>query len=132
MSKKLTRLTEGDLHRIVKESIKSVLSEGKIETWKPDEFVTWDDAQYFCNHNYETVERNEKRCEKLGIPREQRCYFCQKALKNGYKTLYASDNLYNSDYRYYARPNATHNSIVRLGKTCAKAFENAHKEKYGR
>ena len=130
--KKLIRLTESDLHRIVKESVKSVLIEGKIETWEPDEFVTWDDAQYFCNHNYDTVERNEKRCEKLGIPEEQRCFFCQKALKDGYKTLYVSDNLYNPDNRYYARPNATHNSIVRLGKTCAKAFENAHKKKYGR
>ena len=130
MNKKLIRLTEGDLHRIVKEVVNSVLSEGKIETWKPDEFVTWDDAQSFCNHNYDTVERNERRCEKLGIPEEQRCYFCQKALKDGYKTLYVSDNL--NDIGYYAHPNATHNRIVRLGKTCAKAFENAHKKKYGR
>ena len=128
MNKKLIRLTESDLHRIIKESVNMVLNEGKIETWGSDEFVTWDDAQFFCNHDYETVERNERRCEKLGIPEEQRCYFCQKPLKNGYKVLYVGDG----DIEYYAQPDGKHNIPIKLGKTCAKAFEQAHMKKYGK
>ena len=123
-------ITEADLHRIVRESISRMLNEGKIETQEPGEFVTWDDAQSFCNHNYDTVERNERRCEKLGIPKDQRCSFCQKPLKGVYKVLYVSDD-YN-DIEYHAQPDEKHNRPLKVGKTCAKAFEQAHKLKYGK
>ena len=123
------RLTESDLHRIVKESVQKLLNEGKIETWGPNEFVTWDDVQRYCNHSYETVERNSNRCDKLGIPEDQRCVFCQKPLKDGYKTLYVSND-YN-DIGYHSQPDEKHNTPVKVGKTSAKAFEKAHKDKYG-
>ena len=127
--RRVIKLTEDNLHRIVEESLERLLNEGKIENWGDEDFVTWDDVQYYCNHSYETVERNEMRCDKLGIPQDQRCYFCQKALNNGYKTLYTSND--HSDIEYYAQPNANHRIPVKVGKTCAKAFEKAHADKYG-
>jgi hypothetical protein len=116
-------------HKGKKKVNESIITEGKIETWQPDEVVSWDNAQYYCNHNYETVDRNMARCDKLGIPEDERCFFCQKPLKGGYKVLYGCND--NSDADYYAQPNETHSMPVKIGKTCAKAFENAHKDKYG-
>ena len=129
MNKKLIRLTESDLHRIIKESVNRILNEGKIESWQPDEFVTWEEYQDYCGHSADWVERNRERSDKLGVPYDQRCGCCQKPLKSGYKTLYVSDD-YN-DIGYYAHPNKSHNREVKIGKACAKAFEKAHQDKYG-
>ncbi len=127
--KRRIRLTEGDLHRIVRESVNKILSESKIETWAPDEFVTWDEYQYYCEHGGDWVDRNRERSDRLGVPSSQRCYCCEKPIKNGYKTLYISDDL--NDIEYYAQPNASHRTPVKIGKTCVKAFEKAHQDKYG-
>jgi hypothetical protein len=125
----IIRLTESDLHKIVKESVNRILNEGKIESWQPDEFVTWDEYQYYCGHGADWVDKNRERSDKLGVPYDQRCGCCQKPLKSGYKTLYVSDD-YN-DIGYYAHPNKSHNREVKIGKACAKAFEKAHQDKYG-
>ena len=127
--KKIITLTEGDIHRIVQESVKRILSEGKIETWAPDEFVTWDEYQDYCNHSNDWLLQNMERCDKLGIPQDERCDFCQKPLKGPHKILYGCDD--HNDVKYYAHPNKNHNDLARVGKTCAKAFEKAHKDKYG-
>ena len=141
--KQRIRLTEGDLHRIIKETVdkflfqnkiinesaSKMLNEGKIETWGPDDFITWDDYQYYCNHSYDWLDKNRIKSDKLGVPEDQRCYCCQKPLNGPYKTLYVSDD-YN-DVGYYAKPNKSHNRPLKIGKVCAKAFEKAHKDKYG-
>ena len=41
--KKVIRLTEGDLHRIVKESVKRALN----EYWQPYNYDLWDDNDYW-------------------------------------------------------------------------------------
>ena len=41
--KKVIRLTEGDIHRIVKESVKRVLN----EYWQPYNYDLWDDSDYW-------------------------------------------------------------------------------------
>ena len=87
-----------------RKSVKRVLSEGKIENWQPDDFVTWDDVQSYVNHDADFCERNWRRCERLGIPKDCRCGLCQKELKRGYKTLYIIDNTI--DYYAHPQPNS--------------------------
>ena len=123
------RISESDLHRIIRESVNKILTESRIETWPEDEFVTWDEYQYYCGHDGDWVDRNRERSDRLGVPNDQRCRFCEKPIKDGYKTLYMSDDW--NDTGYYAQPNETHNIPVKIGKTCAKAFEKAHQNKYG-
>lgn len=41
--KKIVRLTEGDLHRIVKESVKRTLK----EYWQPYNYDLWDDNDFW-------------------------------------------------------------------------------------
>ena len=146
MSRRI-RLTEGDLHRIINESVRrvlmeshkgNILTEGKIETWSPDEFVSYEDITYFLNFGGEFREKNLQKAMKKNIPFDECCAFCSKPLNGKYKTLYHPDpfdeearKMYSDDDGYYAHPHP-HMEKCKVGLTCAKAVEKAHKEKYGR
>lgn len=118
------------IDRIIRESLENVINEAKFKTWEPDEFVNWEEYQDFCNHSYDWVEKNWERCERMGIPKDQRCDVCQRALKKGYVTFYCS-NAPNGVSEFYAYP-GPNREPVKIGTTCLKAFEKAHTEKYGR
>ena len=55
MAKKLVKLTEGDLHRIIKESVNKVLNEISIDTLKRAEDKAFDDydSMWADNDNYD-------------------------------------------------------------------------------
>lgn len=124
----IIRLTESDLHRIVKESVEKILNEAIDTDWRENEFVTWDEYQYFCNHGYDWVEKNEKRCDKLGVPKENRCDSCQRELKGKYHILYVKGGPSGSEFYVHQVPNS---EPVKIGNSCIKAFKEAHLRKYG-
>lgn len=105
----------------------------RIEDWKVDEYVTWDEYSQFCNHGYEFVEKNRIRYKR--VPEEYKCAFCNKPLSgNKHKVLYAeiaheSDER-GSSTRYYNNPKDG-SIAIKIGLTCAKAFEQAHAKQYG-
>jgi hypothetical protein len=125
--KKLIKLTESDLQRIVNRSVKQALKEAKVEDWDDDDFITWDDYAYYCNHSADWVDKNSEKSDRLGIPDDERCYFCQKPVKK-YKTLYAKPG----EYPYYGKPGQGRTDTFKVGPTCAKAVEKAHNDKYGK
>jgi hypothetical protein len=78
MNKKLVRLTEGDIHRIVKESVKRILREGYVSndgngmvgghygssTETGYTYLPWEDALYEMTQNGMLSEREEKILDK--------------------------------------------------------------------
>lgn len=110
-----------------------------FKNWGPDDFVSWDEVQYFVCHSHEFVDRNIEKCNKEGVPEDCRCSICQKELKHGYKTLYwkaptqeeIDADGRGSSSRWYAVP-AKDREPAKVGNTCMKAFTQAHKKIYGR
>ena len=136
MSKKLIRLTESDLHRIVKESVNRVLREsvGLSEVnkeWGPDEFVDYDEyANYGVSGDYYL--KNSDRADKLGVPEEDRCPLCSKPLKDGsYKTLRTLTDPASQQTRYYFNQNAP-GEPMKVGNGCFRNLTKAYKAKYGK
>lgn len=104
----------------------------KLEQWHDDEFVSYDEYAYNCNHSADWTERNRIACDKRGVPDENRCPFCERELKHGWAVLYLDDAHYSQrPGMYYSMPGPGR-TPVKIGKTCLKAFEAAHRRIYGR
>lgn len=105
----------------------------KIENWRSHEFVTADEYSFYCNHSAAWAEKNYFRYQHL--PQDEKCLMCCKPLKGKFKILYALvefDDLEGrgSSTRYYNEP-APNRHPIKIGITCAKAFEKAHQQQYG-
>lgn len=129
--KQVIRINESQLRRIVTESVKRILKEGEEEM-----FVNWDDVTYYWNYGSDFVEKNREKSDKMGIPYDCRCDLCQKALKDGYKTVYwrepseEESNDGGSSTRFYLK-NVPGTKPSKIGNTCYKSFVKAFKDKYG-
>lgn len=102
----------------------------KFENWGPDEFVSWEEYQDYCNHSGDWMYKNMLKCEKLGIPPEERCNLCQRPLKNGYKTAYYT-TADNGVSLFFNNPKEGCEEI-KIGRTCLRALERAHHDKYNK
>ena len=100
----------------------------KFENWGPDEFVSWEEYQDYCNHSGDWMYKNMLKCEELGIPPEERCNLCQRPLKNGYKTAYYT-TADNGVSLFFNNPKEG-SKEVKIGRTCLRALERAHHDKY--
>ena len=105
----------------------------KIELWRPHEFVTWDEYSDYCNHQQSWVDSNWEKYKD--IPESEKCECCCKPLRGKFKMLYYVTDFSDlegrgSSTRYYNEP-ATNRKPIRIGLTCAKAFEKAHQKQYG-
>ena len=74
MNRKLIRLTESDLHRIVKESVNRVLNESKYE-------AGYDSGQFLCKTQVEMY-GEEEAAEKIRKELEMREYWEEENRKN--------------------------------------------------
>lgn len=133
MKRRFRQLSETQLKQIIVESVKKALKESEYDGEK---FVNWDEVKPYWNYGFDFVDKNWERSNRLGIPDDCRCELCQKALKDGYKTLYfriPSEEEYNdggSSSRYYLNP-VPGSKPIKIGKTCYKSFVKAFKNKYG-
>ena len=125
-------LNENKLRKIVYEAIQKILCEN---TECEEKYVNWEEVVPYWNYGMEFVEKNERKSDKMGIPRDCRCELCQKPLSKGYKTLYykvpseSEIDDRGSSSRYYL--NQVPGSIpVKIGNTCFKAFANAFQDTY--
>jgi len=131
--KQIIKLTENQLYKIINESVKMVLKENENE---PEKFVNWDDITYYWNYGSDFVEKNREKSDRMGVPYDCRCDLCQKALKDGYKTVYwrepseEESNDGGSSTRFYLK-NVPGTKPSKIGKTCYKAVAKAFKDKYG-
>lgn len=72
-----TSISEGKLRKIIYETIQNVLSENYEDSEK---YVNWEEVAYYWNYGMDFVDKNERKSDKMGIPRDCRCELCQKPL----------------------------------------------------
>ena len=97
--------------------------------WGVDEYVNWDEYQYFCNFGYDFVMMNEAVAKKKGIKEECLCHLCSRELKKNYKTLRYRE--INGQSAWFFNDNAE-GKEVKVGNICFKALQSAHDRKYGK
>ena len=97
--------------------------------WGVDEYVNWDEYQYFCNFGYDFVMMNEAVAKKKGIKEECLCHLCSRELKKNYKTL--RYRVINGQSAWFFNDNAE-GKEVKVGNICFKALQSARDRKYGK
>lgn len=97
--------------------------------WGVDEYVNWDEYQYFCNYGYDFIDKNKAKAKKDNIPTECLCHLCSKELKKNYKTLRFRE--INGQSAWFFNDKAE-GKEVKVGNICFKALQQARDLKYGK
>ncbi len=99
--------------------------------WKPDEYITWEEYQYFCNHSADFFDRNWEKAKRNNVPDEWCCSCCHAEISKEranyqymkYKDVNGSTAWFYND--------SVDGETVRVGNSCFKYLQAAHKQKYG-
>ena len=99
--------------------------------WKPNEYITWDEYQTENQHGADFFYRNEDKARRNHIPEEWLCSCCRAEIsKERANYQYMKFKVIDGQSAWFYN-DTVDGETVRVGNTCFKYLQAAHRRKYG-